>query len=62
MAIASDVRKLKVNLTRLPYSDREEAAKIVNKWESVRRLSQMEQLRVDQLLESIHWQPERNFK
>ncbi len=61
MGIASDVRKLKGNIICLPYADREGARVLVHKWESVRRLSQMEQLKVDKFLESIEKQKEHKL-
>ena len=50
MTLNQQVRKLKGNIIVLPYESRESARVLVDKWETHKRLSQLEQLRVDQLL------------
>lgn len=51
--IAESVKLLDEQIILLPYGERARADQLVHKWESLRRLSQLEQLEVDQILESI---------
>ena len=44
---------LEDHLTFLPYDARREARGLIRKWRDVKRLSQLEQLRVDKLIEQI---------
>lgn len=51
--LADQLMYLRNHILSLPYDDRAVAKQLLNRWQSVRRLSQLEQLRVDKLIEYI---------
>lgn len=44
---------LKAHIMALPYDERVEADELLKRWQDVKRLSQLQQLRVDQLIYHI---------
>jgi hypothetical protein len=52
--IQNQIVYLRSHVLRLPYNERPEAFQLLNRWQSVRRLSQTEQLRLDKLIEKIN--------
>lgn len=44
---------LKAHIMALPYNERVEADELLKRWQDVKRLSQLQQLRVDQLIRDI---------
>jgi len=53
--LADQMTYLNAHFTFLPYDDRIEARELIRKWKTVKRLDQLQQLRVDKLIEKIEW-------
>jgi len=51
--LVKQIAYLQLHIMALPYDERVEAAELLRRWQSVKRLSQLQQLRVDQLIAAI---------
>lgn len=60
--LAEQMAYLRSHFTFLPYDDRVEAKALLDKWRKLKRLDQMQQLRVDKLIEKIEWVRARRTK
>jgi hypothetical protein len=51
--LANDLAHLRSHILLLAYDERVEANELLRRWQNVKRLTQLQQLRVEQLVNSI---------